>query len=155
MAHSRIIDELIARDPKSVHADLEAIKREKAALEAEEALLSQVLAIQAMRNGQGKAREVADVVADGRVFEVKGRHREGPSTSAIVLDVMREHAHTWMTYDDVYGELQKKGVVATRNAMRVALGRWVERGKLEADDDGCYRFIVEHGAQTPLEGGNS
>lgn len=141
MVHSRIIDELIARDPDRVRADLEAIQREKAALEAEETLLNQVLAIQGMRNGDDKQAS-ADLATPDAVYQVK-RSRQGPSISAEVLNVMRADAGTWLTYNDVHERLRARDVHASRNAMRVALRRWVERNELEHDSEGRFRLRRE------------
>lgn len=151
MAHSRIIDELISRDPARVRADLEAIQKEKAALLAEETLLNQVLALQAMRDGkQGDAPVAADAEA---VRQANGAPARGISTA--VLDIVRSAAPVWLSYDAVYERLRERNIKATRNAMRVALRRWVERGELEINPNGEFRAVTPLIQRLIAEGGNS
>jgi hypothetical protein len=123
MPRRRIISELAARPVEEIRAELADIKAEKARIDIEEQLLTQVLRL---RELEADSPEAAGTVT---ATETSTMQRKHGNVSAGALAVVR-HAEEPLRPTDVRDRLAADGVEAGMEAIRIALRRWVDRGEL-------------------------
>jgi hypothetical protein len=131
MARRRIISELAARPVEEIRAELADIKTEKARIDIEEQLLTQVLRLRELEAGSPEAADTVTATETSTVQRKRG------NVSAGALAVVR-HAEEPLRPIDVRDRLAADGIEAGMEAIRIALRRWVDRGEL-AKDGRYYR----------------